>query len=632
VYEMLVGMPPFTGPNVQALLARHSMDFVSPPSIVRDTIPETMETALLRALAKVPADRFPTVIMFAEALAAPSTITAAMRRKTGMTPLPFARQAVWQRRLRWGVPALLLLALAAWGASRLLSPRRGPSFAPGGLDPSHIAVRYFDDLSRDSSQGYLADGLTEALIGQLGSVSALQVISKNGVAPYRGSTLARDSIARALKVGSIIEGSVEPVGDSIQVSVRLIEGASGDAIERRSFRVARGDLLQSRDRLATQVTEFLRSRLGQEVRLRQLRAGTASTPAWLLTQQAEKARKDAEGLLQTDESAATRRFLAADSLLVAAEAIDPQWIEPIVQRGQIAYRQSRLTQDLAVAAPLINTGLAHAERALALDSRHPPALELRGSLRYWKWLIGGVTDPRDAETLLRDAEKDLRDAVQLDPSLAGAWSTLSHLDYQRSDYAAAKIDATQAYRADAYYSAADGILWRLFTSSYDIEAFTDAQHWCEEGYRRFPDNKRFSECWLWMLTTRVTPANPVIVDSAWRLVEEIQKRTSPEDRQLSKLTAQMAVAAVLARAGLVDSARHLAVQSRASTEVDQAQDLLYFEAFVRTLLGDKDEALKLLQRYLAGNEERRADVAGDYQWWFRDLRTDPRWQQLVSGR
>jgi serine/threonine-protein kinase len=72
VYEMLVGQPPFTGPNVQAIIARHSMASVSPPSIVRDTIPETMEAALLRALAKVPADRFPTVIMFAEALAMPS--------------------------------------------------------------------------------------------------------------------------------------------------------------------------------------------------------------------------------------------------------------------------------------------------------------------------------------------------------------------------------------------------------------------------------------------------------------------------------------------------------------------------------------------------------------------------------
>jgi serine/threonine-protein kinase len=82
VYEMLVGAPPFTGPTVQAVIARHSMDLVSPPSIVRESIPDTMETALLRALAKTPADRFPTVLLFAESLGRPSTITASQRRRT----------------------------------------------------------------------------------------------------------------------------------------------------------------------------------------------------------------------------------------------------------------------------------------------------------------------------------------------------------------------------------------------------------------------------------------------------------------------------------------------------------------------------------------------------------------------
>src|SRR5207245_2499217 len=56
-YEMLVGEPPFTGPTPQAVMARHSLDAVSPPSIVRATIPDATEDAILRALSKVPADR-----------------------------------------------------------------------------------------------------------------------------------------------------------------------------------------------------------------------------------------------------------------------------------------------------------------------------------------------------------------------------------------------------------------------------------------------------------------------------------------------------------------------------------------------------------------------------------------------
>src|SRR2546428_1333458 len=93
---MLVGEHPFTGPTAQAVMARHSLDLVSPPSIVRASIPDAVEDALLRALAKTPADRFPTAALFAEALARPSAATGPMRRATRATPVT----------LRWlGVPA-----------------------------------------------------------------------------------------------------------------------------------------------------------------------------------------------------------------------------------------------------------------------------------------------------------------------------------------------------------------------------------------------------------------------------------------------------------------------------------------------------------------------------------------------
>src|SRR2546429_1493279 len=79
VYEMLVGEPPFTGLTAQAVMARHSMDAVSPPSIVRASIPDAVEDALLRALEKNPPDRFPTTAPFAETLARPSAATGPAR-------------------------------------------------------------------------------------------------------------------------------------------------------------------------------------------------------------------------------------------------------------------------------------------------------------------------------------------------------------------------------------------------------------------------------------------------------------------------------------------------------------------------------------------------------------------------
>src|SRR5256886_2956519 len=71
VYEMLAGTPPFTGPTAQAILARHAVDPVAPIRTVRDTVAPGVERAVLKALAKVPADRFPSAAAFAHALAEP---------------------------------------------------------------------------------------------------------------------------------------------------------------------------------------------------------------------------------------------------------------------------------------------------------------------------------------------------------------------------------------------------------------------------------------------------------------------------------------------------------------------------------------------------------------------------------
>jgi len=67
-YEMLTGEPPFTGPSVQAIIAKMMTEKPTPPSSVRDTVPEPVEEAVLTALAKLPADRWKTAAEFAAAV------------------------------------------------------------------------------------------------------------------------------------------------------------------------------------------------------------------------------------------------------------------------------------------------------------------------------------------------------------------------------------------------------------------------------------------------------------------------------------------------------------------------------------------------------------------------------------
>lgn len=68
VYEMLTGTPPFTGATAQAVMARHSLETVPRIRTVRSAVPEAVERVVLRALAKVPADRYATAQEFADAL------------------------------------------------------------------------------------------------------------------------------------------------------------------------------------------------------------------------------------------------------------------------------------------------------------------------------------------------------------------------------------------------------------------------------------------------------------------------------------------------------------------------------------------------------------------------------------
>src|SRR6478736_2979509 len=81
LYEMLAGEPPYTGATAQVILARRFSETPRPLRTVRETIPEPIDQAVQKALAKAPADRFTTAVQFAQALiptVTTSTATAAL--------------------------------------------------------------------------------------------------------------------------------------------------------------------------------------------------------------------------------------------------------------------------------------------------------------------------------------------------------------------------------------------------------------------------------------------------------------------------------------------------------------------------------------------------------------------------
>lgn len=551
---------------------------------------------------------------------------------TPQTPVPSLASTpavappAWRRAM---VPAGVVLAAVVGGVIVWQFAGRGGTpvgtALEGGLDASRVAVLYFEDRTRDESLGYVADGLTEGLIERLAQVPQLSVVSRNGVAPYRAATIARDSIARALEVGSLVMGSVEPAGDRIRITVRLVDGLGGAEIESRAFELPGGELLAARDSAAEVASGFLRARLGEQVRLREWRSSTTSVEAWSLVQRAERLRKVAEE--ERDAARANELLAEADSLLRIAQSADPDWAEPTVLRGWTAYARAGKERDRYQRVPILQEALQHAEQAVTQTPSNAEALELRGILRWQLYQHEASTDPTAQARLLDAAQRDLDQATRTDPSRAQAWLALSRLHYERKDNVSALLAARRAYEADAFLRNQDANLMQLFWTHYDLEQFPDAARWCNEGARRFGDDFRFALCQLWMMTT---PQEAPNVERAWRLVAQLDSLAPAAQREYWNHLGRIVVGGILARAELRDSARSVLVNARAGREIDPEQELPAYEAIMRVLLGDYDEAAGLLRQYVAVNPGHEFNVGRDLHWWWRPLRDHPGFRAVTT--
>ena len=238
-----------------------------------------------------------------------------------------------------------------------------------------------------------------------------------------------------------------------------------------------------------------------------------------------------------------------------------------------------------------------------------------------------IPDPAERDRLFREARGDLEAAVRADPTLATAHSLLSHLLINTEDQVSVVLAARQAYEEDAYLADADQVLLRLFWGHYNLEQFNEAQRWADEGLRRFPDDYLFVECQLWMmLTERADPD----VDRAWQLATTLEAVTPEDARPFFGRLGVLIVGGVIGRAGDMDSARAVLARPRADREVDPYYELAMYEAAVRTVLGDYDEAIELLRLFTAANPGAFAS-GEELLWWWRPLRDNPDFRALVAS-
>ena len=225
LYEMLAGEPPYTGPTAQAIIAKRFSDPVPAVRRLRSTVPEGVELALMKALARIPADRFPDAGAFAEALDAPVMTRAAGRS---------------------------------------------------------VAVLPFLNLSADRENEYFADGITEDVIAQLSKIRGLKVISRTSVMRFRGREEGLKEIGRTLGVETLVEGSVRWAGDRVRIVAQLIHAETDQHLWADTYDRQLRDIFAIQSEVAVRIAEALRTELSPDERARIGQEPTSSPVAYQL--------------------------------------------------------------------------------------------------------------------------------------------------------------------------------------------------------------------------------------------------------------------------------------------------------------------------------------------------------------
>ena len=254
LYEAATGQLPFQGPS--ALAVMHEIATANPPapSILRPDLPHEFDLVIERALAKNEDGRYQ------------SALDLQMDLERLHASLPLKSTPLWhrlsrRRLLALGGFAVLVLAALAW----LMA---GPLRRSGTAEIKSLAVLPLENLSGDTSREYFADGMTEALITDLGKIASLQVISRSAVMRYKGTRKAVSDIARELKVDAVVEGSVLRSGDRVLITAHLVSPATNRQLWSERYDRDMRDVLALTGDLAQDIAGEIKAKLTQQERAR----------------------------------------------------------------------------------------------------------------------------------------------------------------------------------------------------------------------------------------------------------------------------------------------------------------------------------------------------------------------------
>ena len=170
--------------------------------------------------------------------------------------------------------AAVVIALNVWGLRDRLLPAVGARHTVSTPKIESIAVLPLENLSGDKEQEYFADGMTEALITDLGKISALRVISRTSVMQYKGTKKPLPEIAKELNVDAIVEGTVQRSDNHVRITANLLHAPSDRHLWAETYERDLRNVLTLQDEVARSISSEIQIKVTpqEQTRLASARA------------------------------------------------------------------------------------------------------------------------------------------------------------------------------------------------------------------------------------------------------------------------------------------------------------------------------------------------------------------------
>ncbi|HKN34986.1 MAG TPA: protein kinase [Terriglobales bacterium] len=572
LYESATGSRPFPETHMTRLIDSILHDQPALPSAVTRQISPVLENIILKCLEKDAENRYQSVR---------ELLIDLRRLSTGMSTnvVPLRRKAGW----RWMavLAALVVLMLAiTW-----IGWRQG--WFPGArVQVESVAVLPLVNLSHDPEQDYLADGMTEALITDLGQIRGLRrVISRTSVMRYKKEPQPLQEIARQLNVDRIVEGSVQRSGDTVQVTARLLNASTDTQLWSQSYQRELRDLLTLQRELALTIANEIRVKLTPQEQERLTTAhpvNPAAHDAYLKAnylntgtyEQRKKAREYYEQAIRLDPSYAP----------AYAGLADYYWGTPD-----------------RPAAEVMPKAKAYALKAIALDDSLADAhTALASVLFYGDWDWAG-------------ADREFRRALELNPSDAEAHRIYSVFlsAMTRFEDAAGQVMATQTLDPlSAHNNSTAGWVF------YCARQYDRAAQQCRKALELAPNFDGAHACLGYAFLGQ---------GSYSQAIDEFQKAL---DLSGGDAVRTIWLGRAYAQAG--DRPNALKVLARLKDQSTRSYIPPYFFATLYTALGEKEEAFRWLEKAYSERDLYLAWIKFDPA--LDPLRSDTRFQRQLLHR